>query len=789
MRGKKLLSCLLAAALCLPVFAPRAAAASFPDAAAEGEWAVPYINDTVAKGIFIGIEENGVMKFVPGKPISASEVLAVCARIAVDSETRADIGTDRAAQIKSLMGGELTWFHKEAAVCLEAGILTYPELKELYQSGALTKVIEKEDLALYLLRALQLEPMAKNLPSYNLTFTDKKDITPGREPYIYLLNMYGIITGTDAGAFQPKSSVNRAVAATMLSRATDFMEENGTSVELPEYAEYDSWEAGTVVSASAGDKGVLLLTLANELSGAKVLSLPADTPIYENSMLADRNVLKAGSYARVNLDAEGKAISVRLSGTVQTYTGSLVGISKDAVMLSVDGTTKTMGYDRFTEVQVGGKVGDRDLIDLDAGYAAATCRVDKLGHMVAMTLAGGTRREEGLVSGVESIPTGGTSLTVSGFDGQLRKFTVPTGAAVTANGLALSSGTIGASYVGCYVALRVSNDNISSVAAAELNTVAKYIQGAVKNTVVDNGVSTVTITDLSTNKATTYQVAAGATFAYQGAAITYGGIQKDWFVTARISGGELATLWAFPGSSIVEGTISGISFPADTSKQVISVTRADGSVSGFEFDLSGAPPEVKRGGKASALGKLRTGDVVKVTVRYNAVTLIEATPQSANLTGTISEITQTSSGVTVKVALDGGAGTGAYTIGSGVSVVSGDTTISMYDLRVGYHVALVTSGETVTRIEVDKTTSTGKQLTGTVVLVNADDKSILFRVSGSGITDPPVTVLIPVGTEIRDLTGGTLSNISLSKLANGNTLDIYGSYVNDQFKATLVIRR
>lgn len=782
MKGKKFLSWVLAAALCLPGFALPAKAASFPDVA--GHWAADRIDDVVAKGIFVGIEG----KFVPDRIITASEVLAICARITVDSQTRTDIGADRADQINGLMGDEQSWFHKEYAVCLETGILTYAELKDLYQSGALTQPIAKEDFALYLVRAMQLEPMTKSLTAYNLSFTDKKDIVSGREPYIYVLNMYSIITGTDLGEFQPKSNVNRAVAATMLSKATDFMKENGTSVELPEYADYDTWEAGTIVSATAGNKGVILLTLANELSGAKSISISSDTPIYENSMLADKSLLKAGVYARVNEGTDGGVISVRLSGNVQSYTGSVVGISEDAIILGVNGITKTMSYDRFTEVQVGGKVGDRSLIDLDAGYTNATCQVDQLGHMVAMVLTGGTHWDGGLVSSVESIASGGTALTVSGFDGQLQKYTVPSGAAVTSNGLALSS-AIGSSYVGCYVDLRVSNDKASSVVSAALDTATKYVQGAVKSFGTDSGSDTITITNLSASKATTYKVAAKATFSYEGSAVTYGKVQKDWFVTVRISGGELAALWGYPGSNITEGTVSAITFPTGTTKQIISVTKADGSVGSFEFDLSGTLPEVKRSGKTSSIDKLRTGDVVKVTSRYNSVTLVEATPQGANLAGTITEVTQTTSGVTIKVELDSGAGTGTYTLSAGVSVTKSGTTISMYDLRVGYHVAMVASSDQVSSVDVDKSATASNQITGTIIYVNTTDKNMTFRANDGTSEGKIVIVSVPTGTAIQDVSSGTTSATTLAKLATGDTLDIYGSYVNDQFKATLIIRK
>ncbi len=798
MKGKKLLSWALSAALCMSAVTVPALAASFPDVA--GHWAVGYVDDTVAKGIFVGIDG----KFVPNRTITAGEVLATSARISVDKELRKQIGKDRQGDIKNVLGtvwvspgkweGEQYWFGDEYAVCLESGILSYPELKELHQSKSLVKDITKEDFALYLARAMQLEPMAKNLTSYALNFTDRGSISSSRERYIYVLNMYGIITGTDKGEFQPKKTVTRAEAAAMLSRATDFMKENGTSTELSEYAPYQRWVAGTIVSAAAGSKNTIILTLTGEYSGTKTISIPADTPIYENSMLAETTLLKAGSYARVNLGTGDEVISVRLSGGVETYTGTVVGLSEDVVLLDVGGVTRTMPYNRFTEVQVGTLTGGRSLIDLDGGYTNATCRVDRQGHMVSLRLTGGSRREEGLISAVEYLAAGATAITVSAFDGQLKRYTIPAGAAVTANGsLPLAPGALNAGYVGSHAALRVSNDNASNVVSVALDTAAQYLQGAVKDVSVDNGVRTITITDLSTNKATTYKVADSAVLAYQDTEIAYDGIKKDWYATARVSGkasgSELTALWAYPGSSLTEGTISSISYPSGTTKLVMGVTKADGSVSTFSFDMSGALPEVKRSGKTSTIDKLRTGDAVRVTVRYNSVTLMDATPQSANLNGVIREITQTASGVTMKVELDGGAGSASYTVSPDVSVAQDGKTISLYDLRIGARVAMVTSGDNVSSIEVEKSVSSGNQITGEIIWVNTTDKTILFRITERGMADKIVTVLAPTGTTIQDVSGGAVTSVSLSKLETGNVLDIHGSYVNDQFKAALIIRK
>ena len=736
MKRNRLLSGALALALVLSLTTVPAFAATFPDVPA-GYWAESYINDMAAQGVFKGYD-NG--EFRPKNELQGSEALALCARIAVETDLRTQIGKDRASEISAIMGDQQSWFRDEYATCLEAGILSYTELKGLYDSGALDngRTITKEDFALYLVRAMQLDSMAEHLSSYTLTFTDKADITPGREPYIYLLNTYGIITGTDQNQFQPKSTVTREVAATMLSRAIAFMKERGTSVELPNYTDYE-WQAGTIVSATSSSKNVLLLTLNSDLSGSYTISLPADTPIYENSMLVDSALLQTGTYARVCYDEDGTPMAVRVSGKLDTVAGTVVGVSDSGILLNVNGTSLTLPYDRFTEVQVGQKVGGYELIDPEAGYTTAVCRVDQQDHLAAVQLSGGTRK------------------------------------AVSA---------MNTSYVGSYVSLRVSNDN-GNVTTAAVDTVTQYIQGAVKSVGSASGVSNVTITDLKTNKATTYNFAASAVVTYNGKTAAVSDVQKDWFVTVRLSGGEVSMLAGYPGSTVTSGTITDISYPAGTTTEVISVTTADGRVVPFQIDLSD-PPQIRRSEKPSTIDKLRTGDAVTVTVRYNAVTLIDSVPQSANVSGTITRKSEDTSGITIEVELDNNGGTATYAITSGVSVSQDGKLISMYDLRVGYHVAMVTNGDTVASIEVDKTTTTSNQLNGTVIYVNTSDRTITFRADDGTGNGSVIQVSAPAGTVMQEASGGTFS---LNTLKTGDSLNIYGGYTTSgDFKATIIIR-
>ena len=266
------------------------------------------------------------------------------------------------------------------AVCLETGIISETELRALSSAGGLVKSITRETLAMYLVRAMQLAPLAQSLTSYPMSFADTTSISASLQPYVYLLNMYGIVKGNELNRFLPQNSLTRAEMATMLRRAIDFMDERGIYAELPGYTDYD-WVGGTIAAVSTGSSGVTLLTLTSVVSGTRSISLPADAEIYENNMLSSADALKVGSYARVNLDRKGTAESVRLGGAVTSYTGSVTGVEQDSLTVTVNGASKRLDIDRFTEVQVGKTAGDYTLLDPQAGYTTATCYVDTMGHL------------------------------------------------------------------------------------------------------------------------------------------------------------------------------------------------------------------------------------------------------------------------------------------------------------------------------------------------------------------------------------------------------------------------
>ena len=310
---------------------------------------------------------------------------------------------------------------------------------------------------MYLVRAMQLEPLAKSLSSYPLSFADAASISTARQPYVYILNSYGIVEGDQSNRFLPDRSLTRAEMAVMLRRAIDFMDDRGIYAELPAYTDYD-WTGGVISAVTTGENGSVVLALSSDLTGAATVTLPSTVRVYENNMLTDTSALRAGQYVRVNLDSKGDPQTVRLGGSLTAVSGTVTAVTQDRVTLVSGGTASSFDADRFTRVKVGGRTGGPELIDLQAGYTEAVCYVDAMGHLAGLQLSGGSRAETGiLVSIVEAAD--GQNLQVASFNGQTQQYTLPVGGTVTVNGVA---GSLSAANVGDCVSVRVSNETPAS---------------------------------------------------------------------------------------------------------------------------------------------------------------------------------------------------------------------------------------------------------------------------------------------------------------------------------------
>lgn len=781
MKVKRLLSGLLALVMVLTAtILPASAATTFPDI--QNHWAKSYIEAMTAAGMFKGYEDGN---FKPENQLTTAEALALCARtVGLDSSTTMDIATDYYDTVKTTLNNEQTWFYQEFSICLATGILTTSDLKSLYQSGDLTDPIAKEDLAVYLVRAMQLGPMAERLTSYPLTFDDASSISADAKPSVYLLHVYGIVEGDEFNDFSPKLNVTRAVMATMLTRAIAYMQAHGTSPDLPEYTDY-AFRQGVISSVSTTN-GVIQLSLNSDLTGAAIgtVTLPANVKIYENNMETTSSALKNGRHARVCLDSSGTPFAVRVSGELETFTATVNGIDGKNVAVTADGTGRLLTMDRFTQVQIGTKTtGDYSIVDSGANYTTAVCKLDDQGRLVAIQFTGGTSTVEGILSDYTKASTSSANATIQliGFDGVTRTYTIPSDATITVDGLVDS---LSSSLKDSYVILRLLDED-ASVQSVSVDTKSNYVQGVIKS--VDSSDDTISITRLSNDRTATYDVTSSAVITYDGETTRLKDLDKNDFVTILLNESDDATMiQAYPSSTTTEGTISERTFGSGTDTTItFVVTQKDGTKVSFKVDLSD-PPVVERDDEDSTVDKLRVGDEVEFTVRYGDVTRIEATTQNVNLTGTVERIIQEKSGYTLEMLLSDGEEV-SYTVDNSVSVTQNNKEVALSSLKPGYKLGLAVNGDQVVAIEIQQAVNTGNKVSGTILYVDYSEDIIYLRATTDTGSEEMVTVEVPSSAVILNAsTGGTLV---LRDLDTGDIIEVNGSYSGTIFEATIILRQ
>ena len=239
---KRIISAALAFALCFALAIP-ALAVEFKDL--KGHWAEEYMLDLVERKFLSGYED-GTMR--PNESITASETLALLSHFySPSSDELALITEDYGEYTKSVVPGSMQWAYDEIELCLASGIITKDELKTI----ELTKPIQKQRLALFLIRAIQKQSEAKALEGTTLSFADAASISGDCKGSIAKLAQLGIVKGDDANNFSPASGVARAVVATMISRTLDYLENNKITLVLTNYNGLVRTQ-GVIASATSG---------------------------------------------------------------------------------------------------------------------------------------------------------------------------------------------------------------------------------------------------------------------------------------------------------------------------------------------------------------------------------------------------------------------------------------------------------------------------------------------------------------------------------------------------------
>lgn len=813
MKPKQFGTFLAAFAAVLSLAVIPAHAVTFTDIA--NHWAKDYIEDMAERGLAKGWEETGsngeglgVFRFDPDRPRSYAETLLFCARaMGISSSVQAEVEDDLGETVREILPEDIASWKgavREFSVDVAAGVIDLDELNELNEinpasvtldnkgkvvssSSYLWWRISREELCLYLVRAMQLEVLAQSLSDYSLDrYEDADQISEYLRPYVYILTNYGIVEGNDQHRFNPKKEVSRAEMTTMLSRILREMERRGISVELSEYTTYP-WTGGIIEAAAPTKDDVTVVTLRSPLMQQQTRwSIPEKAEIYLDNMAGSVSDLKADRYVRLNLDSEGRVTSARLGGELSRYDGSIEDLTDGNLTVSTGDGVRTFQIDRFTEVAVGQNVGDRSLIDSEAGYTDAECWLDEMDHLAAVRLEGGTHTVEGLIRSVSAGEDEASIVEVLLFNGVTYTYVIPAESPVTVDGRLRD---LTSRNVGQYIQLRVRDETADQATQASVDTLSNYLQGPIKKVGTVGSARGVTIGDVLSGKEETCTVGSSTSIVYYDTEgkkqdKTRADVQKGWYVTVLLGTGENETvasfMAAYPGTVTRDGVLTSISRGETT---VLEITSSDESVMNYSLNMEQLP-DITRAGKSASIADLRTGDQLELTIVYNEITRIDATAQEADLSGTLTGVHSTLKGTTIEVKLTNG-DTETYTVTDTMTISQNGSLTNLSSLKPGQTLALVTNDGKLISVDITASSISASSVAGKVwqaATGSTGDVNILLDDDES----TPLRVVVTRDTKILSaVTGETLS---LSDLTTGSRITARGGYDSGAFRATVILR-
>ncbi len=782
---RKLLCWALALALAVGLWTPALGAntpKSFPDL--ENHWAKPYVEDMIALGM---VEGYGDGLFHPDDYINYATGLAFCCRMMVNKDTRDAVSEDWAEVTRTLVPDSSAWFRKDVATCLEMGLISQGELQRLVDGRKLNGYMTKSEFAVYMVRALGLADLAQPYDDMELNFADADEIPEDHLPYVYLLTQYGVLQGDDRGRFNPDSYINRAVCSTMLSRAIEkIIGERGVAIELANYTAY-SWAAGVIQGVDNNEDGTRTLRLASPVTGETSVKLGTGVSILQYNKKDTFTALKEGAYAKVRFDGDGvKAVEVRVTpkSLIEAVEGVCDAASRQAV--TVGGTAYKVN--RFTQVWAGGQVGGPELIDPAAGYTSATLAANAQGEALWLSLSGGTRKVEGVLTDVtvETVGLGQrTTILVTTYKGVVDTYVLSDSIPVTVGS---EPGDILETHKGRLVTLRVLEEDLSQVRSVAVNTTQQYIQGILRS--VDTKVEPreITVVTPKSSRGIPYQLSKDCVVTYMGDAAPLNKLPSEAFVTLRLEGGTVTALSAWQGYEDTVGTLTAISYGEQGRPTVLEVTQANNVVTQFSIPQERlASVSITIGGSTGDISAMHKGDSVVVTTLYNQVTRVAVTPREANVTGTVDKIASLANGTWELTLRFSDGSTADYTASSTTSVTRSGNPATMYDVRANSQVSMVTEGTEILSIQLAGTADTRSSLRGTVYQKDDQARTLLLRVTENDGTTRLVKVSVPVGAKVTSTAGADLINIA--RLAVDDLVTVYGSYDDaGMLVATLVVR-
>ena len=324
------------------IFTTVASAVTFSDIS--DHWAKDYIIKVANKGLVTGYS-NGTFK--PENNVTVLEALVMMSRLyEIDDDIKEQIMEEYEPVLEDMTNAsDYSWAYESLSVALELGVVSESGLETMFREKTISQKASKEEICVLLTKAMMLGDEAKNLKVYTLPFKDVALITTAARPYIYVMYDKDIVKGDTKSNINPKDYITRAIMATMLDRAYDYIQDNDIKPEFEDY-EPSTELSGIVTDITVGDVESYIY-IKDDKDVSTIVRINDDTKIYLNDKIVEISKIEKNMLITCQIDEQRIARTVKADNLTKIVNGkiSLVAYAAPAKITIIDEDNDKLTYD------------------------------------------------------------------------------------------------------------------------------------------------------------------------------------------------------------------------------------------------------------------------------------------------------------------------------------------------------------------------------------------------------------------------------------------------------------
>ncbi len=316
---------LLALIFCLMFTTVVSAAVSFSDL--PNDWSKDFITRAAELGFVNGFTDG---TFGPDKNVTRFDTMLMLSRLhKIDTDMQKQIENKYFPVIKEVTDGKDSWAYTELSKALSLGLLSEDRFRSLYANGSLRKEATREDVAVFIVKAMCLQKEVEELEGklYTLPFNDSSQILSDYRPYVYLAYEKGIISGDNNKNFNPKLPIKRKELAKMVCQAYDYIQENDISPEFSDFETYITFK-GTIEKITVNSiESYIEIKPDNGSSNQIVKVVDGTTVIKINNTVSKISKLEKGMLVECSVSSkDSTAKQIVVDTTVSVIEGKIKSV-------------------------------------------------------------------------------------------------------------------------------------------------------------------------------------------------------------------------------------------------------------------------------------------------------------------------------------------------------------------------------------------------------------------------------------------------------------------------------